>query len=346
MTSLEVVRFLLVIFGGLLTVSLVATIGFAVYHARHDATRTRQLSLARRALVIASAEAGPTELQEVEELPFGIRVQSLIYLARAVTGPELRRVRAIAEQLGVVQAAQRMVTSRRWWKRLYGARILTMLGPESVQLMRLFHDSHPLVRAQAAEWVTTRYDAERIRELVNMVYDEVAFCRFSATDALLRIGTPAVPALLERLEQVDDITASPLLEITAGIGNPAVLGVGLRFTQSNEPQVRAGAARVLGTIGGAKSIAALTRLLSDDNSRVRAVATTELGRLEAWKEAPRIAEVMQHDEEWSVRRAAAHALRATGAPGELLLRKFERSSNQVLAALAREAGAPTPWSLQ
>jgi hypothetical protein len=341
-TSIELLRFLLPFIGGLLVLSILVTLGRAVFLLwQIDRTQT-QLAAARRALVLAVS----TETNEVDEcvsrLPFRLKVRALVDLARGVTGVELRRVRAIAVELGVVAKAEAMTRSRRWWHRLYGARILTVLGPDSSRIAPLFHDPEALVRAQAAEWATTRPDARRIEALILLVYDDVAFCRFSATDALLRIGTPAVPALIDRLDKISGIIAIPILDIAAGIGSPAFLPSALRLAAGYEAPVRARAAAVLGTIGGEQSIEILLRLINDEEAEVRAAAAQALGRLEHWRAAPRLADVIRKDE-MVARRAAAYALRALGAPGELLLRKVIREGDANAANAARQA-IDSPYS--
>jgi hypothetical protein len=334
--SIDVLRILLPVIGGLLLLAVLVTLGRAAYLLWHLAKNQKQLAAARRALVVAVSDDKPALGPEIVQLPFRLQVHALVDLARGVTGIELRRVRAIAAQLGVVAKSERLTRSRRWWHRLYGARILTVLGPDSSRIAPLFHDPEPLVRAQAAEWATTRPDVKRIEALILLVYDDVAFCRFSATDALLRIGTPAVPALIERLDKISGIIALPILDIAAGIGSPAFLPSALRLAEGYEPAVRARAAAVLGTIGGEQSIHTLMKLIADGDVDVRAAAAQALGRLEHWKAAPRLAEVMRTDEQVA-RRAAAHALRALGAPGELLLRKVMREGDVNAANAARQA---------
>ena len=336
MTSIELLRFLLPAIGGLLLLAVLATLGRALYLLRQiDRTQVR-LAAARRALVIAISEESPALTDAIVNLPFRLQVRALVDLARGVTGLDLRRTRAIAARLGVVARAERMTRSRWWWQRLYGARILTVLGPDSSRVAPLFHDPHALVRAQAAEWATTRPDAQRIEALILLVYDDVAFCRFSATDALLRIGAPAIPALIERLDKISGIITLPILDIAAGIGSPAFLPSALRLAEGYEPVVRAHAAAVLGTIGGEQSISTLLKLINDDEPEVRAAAAQALGRLEHWKAAPRLAEVIRTDERVA-RNAAAYALRAMGAPGELLLRKVIREGDTGAANAARQA---------
>jgi HEAT repeat protein len=334
--STEFLRWVLPLIGGLLLSSVLLTLARAAFLIWYNHQTHRRLAVARRALVVAVSTEAVDIPQEFLAMPFRVKVRALVDLARGVTGIELRRVRAIAAQVGVVAAAESMTRSRLWAKRLYGARILTVLGPDSTHIAPLFYDPEPLVRAQAAEWATTRPDEARIASLVLLVYDDVAFCRFSATDALLRIGTPAVPALVERLDNISGIIALPLLDIAAGIGSPAFLTAALRLSKAYEPEVRARAANVFAAIGGEQSIHTLLRLLSDEVPDVRAAAARALGRLEHWKAAPRLAEVIQTDEKIA-RRAAAHALRALGAPGELFLRKIVRESDAEAANAAREA---------
>jgi hypothetical protein len=61
-----------------------------------------------------------------------------------------------------------------------------------------------------------------------------------------------------------------------------------------------------------------------------------LGRIEHWPSAPRLGALLS-DGVWEVRSAAGLALRALGAPGELVLRRVAREGDGVARDVALQA---------
>jgi HEAT repeat protein len=79
----------------------------------------------------------------------------------------------------------------------------------------------------------------------------------------------------------------------------------------------------------------LTELLKDSDSRVRAAAANGLGRMQHWPAASQLAESLR-DATWHVRRDAALALRAIGAPGTLFLRRALKGDDAFAADMAQQ----------
>lgn len=335
MSSIRIVQDVLLILVPLLLLCVIGTLARAFLLA-YLVRRNEHLAVEARHVLVQVASTPGVDVSAMRKFPFRVNVKALVLMARSVTGPELARVRKAADQLGVVRKAERMCTSWAWWKRLYGARILTVLGSNSEVVPALAHDRHPLVRGQVAEWVATRHDAVRIDTLIGLINDPVAYCRFAAKDALLRVGAPAVPAIAERLKYANGAGAKPLLEVAAGIANPEFLASALRLVRDEDAGTRAAAADVLGAVGGAQSAEHLIDLLNDDVAEVRASAAHALGRIEHWPSAQRLGALLE-DPVWEVRTAAASALRMVGAPGELVLRRATHSGDQLASDLAKQA---------
>ncbi|HUP89265.1 MAG TPA: HEAT repeat domain-containing protein [Longimicrobiales bacterium] len=334
MSSLELVTQLIRFLVPALLVCILATIARAVALSKFQKKHDQLLTEARKTLVVAASTSG-TDLRAVRAMPFRVLVKGLIQIARSVTGPELTRVRIAADQLGVVRRAERMCTSVFWWRRLYGARVLTVLGTNNEVVPSLVMDRNALVRAQVAEWVAMRQDSSMIENLIKLVYDPVAYCRYAAKDALLRLGSYAVSPVAERLKLATGEEALPLLEIAAGVPNGEFLESARRLSSDALPATRAAAADTLGAIGGEDAVNELTGLLDDSHWNVRRAAARALGRIEHWPAATRLG-AMLDDPVWEVRTAAAGALRALGAPGELMLRRLARESGTA-ADVAQQA---------
>ncbi|MCA1689766.1 MAG: HEAT repeat domain-containing protein, partial [Actinobacteria bacterium] len=110
------------------------------------------------------------------------------------------------------------------------------------------------------------------------------------------------------------------------LADPLMLGAALRLSSDADPGARAGAARLLGALGGADAVDTLARMLEDPDEVVRTVAAQALGRSGHWAKGPVLVGRLR-DPAWEVRRAAALALRSFGSPGVLLLRRALKDSD-------------------
>ena len=99
--------------------------------------------------------------------------------------------------------------------------------------------------------------------------------------ALIRVGAPAVPAILDLLATTDPRLRSLALTTLWGMGARAeAAGPSLATTLSDpDPEIRIGAAMALGNMGsaGAAGVPALIGALGDGESRVRQAAVKALG---------------------------------------------------------------------
>jgi HEAT repeat protein len=87
----------------------------------------------------------------------------------------------------------------------------------------------------------------------------------------------------------DGPAAARVLEVAARIASPALAAPAAARAGDPDPVVRAWVARLLGALGGADHVAAVTALL-DDPARARALAAAGRRRAEEWpdeKEAAR-----------------------------------------------------------
>jgi HEAT repeat protein len=117
--------------------------------------------------------------------------------------------------------------------------------------------------------------------------------------------------------------------------DPRFLPAAMRLSEDPVPGARALAAQLLGALGGAESAAQVEALLRDEDAAVRAAAATAVGTLGDWRAAPTLAPLLR-DSAWDVRRAAGLALRATGAPGAILLRRAMEDQDAFARDMARQ----------
>lgn len=240
---------------------------------------------------------------------------------------------AIADEIGLLDLADRWCASRRWWMRLRGARLSSALCSTGPVMLRLMNDPHPAVRAEAAAWAARNGTPDVVARLLEMIDDSDAFSRFAVQDALVRLGNQAVEPLASFLERRSGPQIEPAIRVAATIPHPLFLEAAIRHAESERPAVRAWAMRLLGSIGGPEVARQLANHLDDASAEVRSAAVRALGRIGQWTRAPELAARMR-DTSWDVRRSAGLALRELGSPGILMLRRMTEDENRFAADMA------------
>ncbi|MFW5947304.1 MAG: HEAT repeat domain-containing protein [Gemmatimonadota bacterium] len=303
--------------------------------------RARQpvLSEARRVIVrgLLDGSLDGSELEKLQRLPRGERIRLLNRVTPNLRGREREWLGWLAEELGLVDYGRRLIRSRFWWRRLRGARLLTLAGGSGDAVLRLAGDPHPLVRTQVAEWCGANPSEHAVATLVGMLGDPSQASRFAVQDALVRIAAAAVEPLaraLRRSPGEPEILAA--LTVARGIGDSRLARPVLRLADHDSARVRAAAFRALGLAGGREAAERLERGLGDPDAGARAAAASSLGELAHWQAGPALARALG-DTSWDVRAAAGRALLRIGPPGELLLRRVMKRGDGFAADMARHA---------
>lgn len=274
-------------------------------------------------------------LAVLAKLPRRLRTQLLAEAAISVRSGGAVSIADAAGRLGLQDGARRLCRSLWWWRRARGIHLLTVWGDADVGVHHLV-DRHPVVRARAIEWAGDHPSPEKVELLLDRLADPTLLCRWRAQDAVLRAGGVATAPLARHLDIATGSRLELLLSLAARRPDSSFHGAALRHTDDERPEVRSGAAALLGTLGGADAAAALESLLADPEAGPRAAAAEGLGRLRHWPAASTIGALLS-DPFWDVRRAAAEALTAMGAPGALLLGHYAQSSDEEAAEIARYA---------
>ena len=310
----------------------------------HGATaRVRRRLLARRVAdwraqlirTVNDDEEGAGVPRDVPRLPLREHLEILCALRPSIAGAGRDRVLVMAIASGLMRRGERMCASRLWQRRLRGVRLLTLLGCGETCVPPLLNDRRPLVRSQAVVWAADHTDPALVGRLVELLGHPEIVAPFTVRDALQRIGRPAVGPLIEHLRQATGPAAQEPLRVADDLADPRMLGAALRLSDDDEPGSRAGAARLLGALGGAEAVETLGRMLEDPEETVRTGAAQGLGRSGHWAAGPALAGRLC-DPAWEVRRAAALALRSFGSPGVLLLRRALRDSDSHARDMARQ----------
>jgi len=274
-------------------------------------------------------------VEQLRRLPQRLRTRLVLSLARSLDPSAATPLREVAERIGLTARAERDCRSRFWWRRLEGARLLSLLCADDRAMARLLQDPHPAVRRQAVEFAADDPLPGMVDGLVALLERPAGAERFSAQDALLRAGAVAVEPLARLLEAGEGPGTRAALRVAAALAHPRFSRPAARLCAAADAGIRAGAAELLGATGGEEGTVVLAALLDDRDPAVRAAAARALGRLRYWASAPKLAGRLR-DTSWEVRRAAGLALRSVGPPGLLVLRKMRSDANNFAADMARQ----------
>lgn len=310
------------------------------FRARRAAARRDRVRKAVRRLLVASLAGRPFRRDDVAVVRSAARghvIASIVGVARSLTsvGSAVRRIATLG---GILQYADKRSRSKRWWRRLEGARLLTLLGDREDDARRMLQDEHPLVRAQGAAATAARPFPEASSALAALLHDDAAVCRFAATQAIMQLGPDALETIVGELQRsdVELANADVLIELAASMPSPEMVDIGLRYSQAPDPAVRRAATGLLAAVGGDPAVERLMLLLADDAPAVRSGAAQALGSIGEWRAASALGDRLA-DDNHEVRFVAALALQRLGAPGRIVLRRALNRGPQRAATAARES---------
>ncbi len=171
----------------------------------------------------------------------------------------------------------------------------------------------PLFGLTRNTWAQEPTKAEIASEIENLKKGD-EFLVEDAIDALRKLGSPAIPQLIEALQSENLQVRQGAVDALGKIGQSAIPDL-LEGLKSDKEQVRWGAAKALGIVGSdaKEAVPDLIEALQDKEARVRSSAAYGLGGIESdAKEAvPDLIEALQ-DKEARVRSSAAYGLGGIG----------------------------------
>ncbi len=254
-------------------------------------------------------------------------------LAVDLNGQARDRLQHLVRALGLERFIRRRAKSRRWRLRVQAAQLQYLVDHPDFDHRRLLADRHHVVRARAAESLTAAQAAEHVDLLVQLLRDDSVAVRLAVQQKLLDVGSRAVPVLLDELEGSGHVLE--VLEVAANLADPRLVEALVGHTRSDDPEVRATAARALGSGSGPGAASVLDELCTDDDPEVRVAAIDGLSRMESQASVATIGRALG-DRSWLVRRAAGLALDRLGAPGRLILRGHLHASDPFARDMARQ----------
>ena len=322
---------------GLIVLALSLYLLHGVWLLFNQRRRLVQTERARESMVglVNSTVVDLEQIESLRRLPQNVQTKAFLEVARNVSGSGMERLRFMAQQVGVLDHARKLCASRRWTRRLRGARILSQMDVPDPLVLKLLIDPHPALRAQAAEWAAAQPSMPVIAAMLRLLADPATQARFAVQTALLRMGAVAAGPLATFLERNSGSAAEAGLRVAEALAEPRFEQAGLRLSRPADVAIRTAAAKLLGAVGGAAAAERLLELLGDEAFQVRAAAAQSLGRMRHWQAGSALSDRLV-DPTWSVRRQAALALRAIGAPGVLFLRRAVKGNDRFAADMAQQ----------
>jgi hypothetical protein len=321
-----------------LGVGITLLVAHAIWWWWYDRWIAGRVGAVRAALrdSLAQGDGRPAFSRDFVRLPMRLQIYLLGELAPHLSGVERQALRRLAKEAGLLARAERLCGSWFWSRRLFGAKICTLVGHTADVVLTLLTDRDPSVRAQAIEWALHRPEPAVVDALLRMLGDHDGRCRFAAQDTLVKLGHAAVAPLIAYLSTADRAGTLGALDVALTMADTRLLAPARVLAGSLDAAVRARAVALLGALGSAEGVALVEAALADADPRVRHAALKALGALGHWPAAPKVAALV-HDPVWDVRRQAALCLRALGAPGAIFLRQLRGSDDPVAASVARYA---------
>jgi HEAT repeat protein len=256
-------------------------------------------------------------------------------------GAERLRMAGLAGDLGLLVKYRSDLSSRGRWRRARAVERLGYFGgpDEASAIAALLEDEREdeTVRAVAARSLARIGSEAAVEALVRTLDNPSELTRLRVAENLDRVGQPAVPPLVALLEEAPDperarapygpIFASRILGgLRAQEARPALRTAA---RDGNNPDIRAQAAKALGSIGDTEDVPLLVEAAKDEQWPVRVQAANALGAIGDPTTIPKL-EALIADREWWVRTASAGALVNMGRSGE--------------DALVRLLGSPDPYA--
>lgn len=239
-------------------------------------------------------------------------VESLIAVLQAVDEHRIYSVAKALGRTGDARAVDPLIDVFRrgvaWPQHKYVREALAHVGEPAVEpLLGALRDANNNVRCGAAQTLGEIRNARAIKPLICALRDQGV--RWDATEALGRIGGPAVEPLLAVLQEGGTVREDATRAL-GRIGEPAVEPL-LGKLQDGDGEVRRSVAEALGKIGDQRAVEPLIAALQDEDRDVRWSTIEALGEIGDGRAVHRLIAALQH-EDTEIRWRAASALENLG----------------------------------
>ncbi len=226
------------------------------------------------------------------------------------------------------------------WRRALAVKRLGLLRHEpSREAIRRALERGPAPVTFAAAAALARFgDFDALRWLLEHPEATSTRRRFQLVALLRRFGPGAAPIVRDALRGWEATAPIHLAAIELLGHFPEAQSVSLltETLKSGGAEARVAAARALGGLGDLAPPLALQQALDDPEWTVRAQAARSVGAIRYWPALAYLANLVQHDTEWWVRRHAAVALGDMGDLGRDQLRQVAEQGDPLAREIALE----------
>lgn len=340
---------------GLGVIAFAFCVVLVVHHGVTSGQRRRRTSLVNRATPhlathVATGEKLPEAIAESRQR-FGDWATAIVLReARGeVRGERAAQLTQALVDMGEVSRLGKLAASRQDWRRAHALRELGQCGGDEARaiLLKAIEDPSPEVRRSARDGLLLDGRPASVKAAMTSYRQDLPVGTTWRRSFYARLAAVAPDDLRELLAAgtLDRSEEKMALEALGEAKVAAVLPVARQRLADADPEIRATAARVVGKLGDAQSVPALTKLLSDPEWYVRAAAAKAFDSMHVDEATTRALTRSLSDETWWVRVNAAHALAQQGNGGvEALLAAAEGqdaySRDAGLAALGHAMMAP------
>jgi HEAT repeat protein len=257
---------------------------------------------------LALALVNGEEIEAVDGRDAAVLAGLLSRYARQVTGDSRSALAGYFERSGSVDREVAALGDRHAWRRAAAADLLGAMGSEQAigTLRGALGDQSRDVRTAAARSLG-RLQASAAAEDLVRVFVTADVAHGVAGQALLTLGSAALPALRELTRREDPGLREAAVDLLGLLGEPSDSHLLVARLRDSAAEVRASAARALGRLAAEDAAAAVQGALDDRVPFVRAAAARALGEIGGRDAAPALLTLARSDH-YDAAQAAAHAL--------------------------------------
>lgn len=303
--------------------------GLLLHHAITQRRRRRRRVLHRRVSSVLGPklthpeEIGPAAREAVDRWGIAATSEVLRRARTELTGDVSREISRVLEELGETDRLLALSRSRQEWKRAQAIRELAECGGARAQerLIEATDDPDSRVRHAARDGLLIDHTPEGVEAAIHSYLRDAPSRSAWRRSFYARLATVASEELLQIIEagQLSSRELKLALEALGDAGEPDARPFALDLISSEEPELRATAARVLGKLADRRDRADLLELLEDEAWYVRAAAARALGEMPT---DPQVCGSLGNhlgDEAWWVRTNSGNALVQHGKTGKRTL---------------------------
>lgn len=324
------------------TLALLFSIALVMHHSMSSYRRARRTEAIRRATPFLAPHIGSGDLKaavEESRRRYGAWATSIVLREgrREMAGDRAAEITQALVDMGEVERLRALAHSRFDYKRVQALRELGQVGGDEARsiLLEATRDKKPEVRRAAREGLLADGRPASIKAAIHSYLEDAPSGMAWKRSFYARLSKVAADQLRELLDsQSLALTEEKLaLEALGDARVAAALPLARARLRSEDPEIRATAARVVGKLEDKASVPILSELLGDPEWYVRAAATKAFEHVRADDGVLETLSRSLSDSAWWVRANAANALTRQGEPGtELLLNAVEGAD-----AYARDA---------